>query len=88
MRRSLGHGSRGVRVEELLVEGGEERVDRLGVKLLESLKLLGVQRAQGRQCGDSANQLQVGEETIKVSTYSFFSVFRFSTNWISMNKIK
>lgn len=60
-----GHGRVGVRIEEFLVERREEDVDRLGVQLLESLELFGVQRAQGRQCGDSANQLQDEGEAVR-----------------------
>lgn len=53
-----GHGRVGVGIEEFFVERGEEDVDCFGVQLLESLELLGVERAQGRQRRDSANQLQ------------------------------
>ena len=55
-----GHGGVGVGVEELLVQRREQDVDRLRVQLLEGLQLLGVQRAESRQRGDTADQLREG----------------------------
>lgn len=52
-----GHGRVGVGVEEFFVERREEDVDCFWVELLEGLELLGVERAQGWQRWDSANQL-------------------------------
>lgn len=59
-----GHGRVGVGIEEFFVERGEEDVDCFGVQLLESLELLGVERAQGRQRWDSANQLRDERDTV------------------------
>ncbi len=58
-RQSLGHchGRVGVGVEEFFVERREEDVDCFWVELLEGLELLGMERAQGWQRWDSADQL-------------------------------
>ncbi len=58
--RSFGHDASGIGIEKLLIEGGKQHVNRLWVELLEGLKLLCVESAQSRQCGDPANQLQNG----------------------------
>lgn len=52
-----GHGGVGVGVKQLFVEWGEEDIDSFRVQLLEGLQLLRVERAQGRQRGNPANQL-------------------------------
>lgn len=52
-----GHGRVGVGVEEFFVERREEDVDCFRVELLEGLELLGMERAQGWQRWDSADQL-------------------------------
>lgn len=58
-RQSLGHGHGrvGVGVEEFFVERREEYVYCFWVELLEGLELLGVERTQGWQCWDTADQL-------------------------------
>lgn len=56
---SLGHdhGGVGVGVKQFFVEWRKENIDCFRVQLLEGLQLLCVEGTQGRQGGNSANQL-------------------------------
>lgn len=57
---SLGRDASGIGIEELLVKRREEHADRLRMRVLEGLKLFGVQGAERRQRRDPAHQLRVG----------------------------